>query len=162
MEIILGRGMIILLTSSMLEGLETDLFRIATEELTMTARLEHLNFTVADPLAFAELLCRLFDWKIRWQGSAIHDGRTVHVGSAESYVAIYGGRPGVKLIEMNDRYSTRSGLNHIGVVVDDLDQVEALVKAEGFTPHSHANYEPGKRFYFAGPEGVEIEVVSYG
>jgi catechol 2,3-dioxygenase-like lactoylglutathione lyase family enzyme len=146
----------------MVEGLEPDLRQNATEEITMTARLEHLNFTVADPMGFADVLCRLFDWKIRWQGSAIHDGNTVHVGGAESYVAIYGGRPGVKLAEMKDRYSTRAGLNHIAVVVDDLDQVEALVKAEGFTPHSHADYEPGRRFYFAGPEGVEIEVVSYG
>jgi catechol 2,3-dioxygenase-like lactoylglutathione lyase family enzyme len=128
----------------------------------MTARVEHLNFTVADPKGFAELLCRLFDWHIRWEGSAIHSGHTVHVGVVESYVAIYGGRPGVKLAEMKDRYSTRAGLNHIGVVVDDLDDAELRVKREGFTPHSHAEYEPGKRFYFAGPEGVEIEVVSYG
>jgi glyoxylase I family protein len=59
-------------------------------------------------------------------------------------------------------YSTRTGLNHIGVVVDDLTEIEKRVKAEGFEPHSHADYEPGKRFYFDGPEGVEIEVVSYG
>jgi catechol 2,3-dioxygenase-like lactoylglutathione lyase family enzyme len=128
----------------------------------MTARLEHLNFTVADPLRFADLLSRLFDWKIRWQGSAIHGGHTVHVGGLDSYVAIYGGRPGVELAEMKDRYSTRAGLNHICVVVDDLDHVEALVKVEGYTPYSHADYEPGRRFYFEGPEGVEIEVVNYG
>jgi catechol 2,3-dioxygenase-like lactoylglutathione lyase family enzyme len=162
MEIIVGSDMIILLTSSMVEGLETDLFRIATEEMTMTAHLEHLNFTVADPVGFAHLLCRLFDWKIRWKGDAIHAGFTVHVGGEDSYVAIYGGRPGTKLTEMKDRYSTRAGLNHIGVVVDDLDHVEAVVKAEGFVPHSHSDYEPGRRFYFEGPEGVEIEVVSYG
>jgi hypothetical protein len=61
-----------------------------------------------------------------------------------------------------ESYSTLNGLNHIGVVVDDLDGVEARVKAEGFVPHSHANYEPGRRFYFDGPEELEIEVVSYG
>jgi catechol 2,3-dioxygenase-like lactoylglutathione lyase family enzyme len=127
----------------------------------MTARLEHLNFTVAEPSSFAELLCRLFDWKILWLGSAIHGGQTVHVGGLDSYIAIYGGRPGVELVEMKDRYSTRAGLNHICVVVDDLDDVEGRVKAEGFVPHSHADYEPGRRFYFEGPEEVEIEVVSY-
>jgi catechol 2,3-dioxygenase-like lactoylglutathione lyase family enzyme len=146
----------------MVERLETVLKKNATLENVMAARLEHLNFTVADPLRFADLLCRLFDWNIRWQGSAIHGGPTVHVGGEDSYVAIYGGRPGVKLVEVKDRYSTRAGLNHICIVVDDLDQVEALVKAEGYTPHSHADYEPGRRFYFEGPEGVEIEVVSYG
>jgi catechol 2,3-dioxygenase-like lactoylglutathione lyase family enzyme len=146
----------------MVEQLETDLLKNATQEKAMTARLEHLNLTVSNPMAFAEFLCRLFDWKIRWQGSAIHDGHTVHVGEVNSYLAIYGGRPGVKLSEMKDRYSTRTGLNHIGVVVDDLTEIEKRVKAEGFEPHSHADYEPGKRFYFDGPEGVEIEVVSYG
>ncbi|MEC7669548.1 MAG: VOC family protein, partial [Pseudomonadota bacterium] len=28
-------------------------------------------------------------------------------------------------------------------------------------PHNHADYEPGKRFYFDTPDGIEIEVVSY-
>jgi hypothetical protein len=84
----------------------------------MTARLEHLNFTVADPMGFAELLCRLFDWKIRWQGSAIHSGHTVHVGGEDSYMAIYGGRLGVKLAEMKDRYSTRAGLRAVSVLTE--------------------------------------------
>ena len=39
--------------------------------------------------------------------------------------------------------------------------VEARVKAAGFVPGNHADYEPGKRFYFTENNGVEIEVVSY-
>jgi len=42
-----------------------------------------------------------------------------------------------------------------------LEAVEARVKAEGFVPHNHADYEPGRRFYFDGPDGIEYEVVSY-
>ncbi len=127
----------------------------------MAAQLEHLNLTSENPLALAEVLCRLFGWNIRWQGTAIHGGHTVHVGGPDNYVAIYGGRPGVKLIEASDSYSTRTGLNHIGIVVDDLRAVEARVISEGFVPHSHGDYEPGHRFYFDGPEELEIEVVSY-
>lgn len=128
----------------------------------MTAHLEHVNLTASNPVALADMLCRLFDWKIRWQGSAIHGGHTVHVGGDDNYIAIYSGRPDVKLKAATESYSTLNGLNHIGVVVDDLDDVEARVKAAGFIPHSHSDYEPGRRFYFDGPEELEIEVVSYG
>ena len=47
------------------------------------------------------------------------------------------------------------------VVVEDLDGVEAKVKAAGYHPHNHGDYEPGRRFYFDGPDNIEIEVVSY-
>ena len=52
-------------------------------------------------------------------------------------------------------------MNHVGVVVDDLDAVEAKVKAAGFRTHNHADYEPGRRFYFDDENGIEFEVVSY-
>jgi len=52
-------------------------------------------------------------------------------------------------------------LNHIGVQVDDLDATEARVIAAGLLPFSHADYEPGRRFYFLDPDGIEYEVVSY-
>jgi glyoxylase I family protein len=121
--------------------------------------LEHVNFTVTDPEKTAERLCDLFGWKIRWKGAAKYDGFTVHVGSDDSYLAIYAkGTPGDPAEET---YFTRGGLNHIGVVVDDLDVVEARVKAMGYAPHSHADYEPGRRFYFDDEDGIEFEVVSY-
>jgi predicted enzyme related to lactoylglutathione lyase len=145
----------------MVEGLDNHLPENATKENEMSAHVEHLNLTVLDPMALADFLCRVFDWNIRWQGSAIHGGHTVHVGGKDSYLAIYGGRPGVKLNEPTDCYSTRTGLNHVGIVVGDIEESEKRVRAEGFTPHSHADYEPGRRFYFDGPEDLEIEVVCY-
>jgi len=126
----------------------------------MTAStLEHVNITVSDPAATAILLSTLFDWHIRWHGEAINGGTSYHVGSDDTYLAVYaqdeGQKPGY------DSYKTRGGLNHIGVVVEDLDEVESRVRAAGFTPHSHANYEPGRRFYFNDSDGIEFEVVSY-
>ena len=123
-------------------------------------RLEHVNVTVPDPDASAALLCRLFDWRIRWKGPGMGTGRTVHVGDAESYVALFSfGDPRPS---QEESYRTIAGLNHIAVVVDDLDATEARVKAAGLTPMNHADYEPGRRFYFDTPDGIEIEVVSYG
>jgi len=43
----------------------------------------------------------------------------------------------------------------------DLDATDARGRAEGLTPFSHGNYEPGRRFYFFDPDGIEYEVVSY-
>lgn len=123
------------------------------------AKLEHINLTVADPLGTAALLVELFDWKIRWQGDSIYGGLTVHVGGSESYLALYS--LGASTKKAGDTYSQISGLNHIGVVVGDLKKVERRVTAAGFKPHSHADYEPGQRFYFADNDGLEFEVISY-
>lgn len=127
------------------------------------AQLEHVNITVSDPKRTAQMLIDLFGWHIRWEGSAMAGaGYTVHVGSKDSYVAVYSGaRPDQIVPKRDASYMTRGGLNHIGVVVDDLDAVEAKVIAMGLTPKSHADYEPGRRFYFDDPDGVEIEVISY-
>jgi catechol 2,3-dioxygenase-like lactoylglutathione lyase family enzyme len=127
----------------------------------MSAQLEHVNLTVADPKAFADTLCDLFDWQIRWQGAAIHGGHTIHVGTPERYLAVYTGPGGKPERQGSDSYVTAGGLNHIGLTVTDLDRTEARVRAAGFETHSHADYEPGRRFYFDGPEGIEFEVVSF-
>jgi glyoxylase I family protein len=47
------------------------------------------------------------------------------------------------------------------VQVDDLDAVEAKVAAAGLKPFGHDDYDPGRRFYFLDPDGIEYEVVSY-
>ena len=53
-------------------------------------------------------------------------------------------------------------MNHIGVLVNNLDETEEKVKSVGFTPVSYADYEPGRRFYFYDVAGVEFEVISCG
>ncbi|WP_375255245.1 VOC family protein [Yoonia sp.] len=126
------------------------------------AQLEHVNITVSDPHRTAQMLSDIFGWHIRWEGAAKAAGYTVHVGTDDSYVAVYSGaKPEQTVPKTNASYQTRGGLNHIGVVVDDLDAVEGRVRALGFAPHSHANYEPGRRFYFHDADQVEIEVICY-
>lgn len=125
----------------------------------MTARLEHANYTVADPDETAAWMCEVFGWHIRWSGAAMQSGRTVHVGDDNSYVALY--TPGDPKKANEDNYSTIGGLNHIAVVTDDIKAMETKVKAAGFTPQNHADYEPGLRFYFYDGDGIEYEVVSY-
>lgn len=125
------------------------------------ARLEHVNMTVKDPTATAAMLTRIFGWRVRWHGAAINGGYTVHLGDDDTYLAIYSGPDETLTARGDQSYRTAGGLNHIGVVVDDLDAVEQKVRSEGLTPHAHADYEPGRRFYFDDHDGIEIEVISY-
>jgi len=125
----------------------------------MPAMLEHVNVTVSDPVATANRLCDLFNWHIRWQGAAKYGGTTVHVGADDNYIAVFSFD--TPTAPEKESYSTRGGLNHIGVVVDDLDAAEKRVIAAGYKTHSHADYEPGHRFYFDDDDGIEFEVVSY-
>ena len=127
----------------------------------MPATLEHVNFTVPDPKKTAAWLCEVFDWHIRWSGDAIHGGHTVHVGSDDDYLAVYSGPQGKPQASPHESYNQVGGFNHVGITVDDLDKIEARVKAQGFATHSRADYEPGRRFYFHDGDGVEYEVVSY-
>ncbi len=121
-------------------------------------RIEHVNVTVTDPQRTARLMQALFGWHVRWSGAARNGGHTIHVGSNEHYVALYTGRD---VSYTPDDFAKGQPLNHIGVEVDDLAAVEARVLAAGLRPFAHDNYDPGRRFYFLDPDGIEYEVVSY-
>lgn len=120
--------------------------------------VEHVNITVHDCRASAGLLQALFGWHVRWEGPAMNNGHTVHVGTDESYIALYTPPTG-----LHAAVSFPKGLpmNHVGIVVDDLDTVEARVLAAGLTPFNHGDYAPGRRFYFFDENGIEYEVISY-
>lgn len=130
----------------------------AKEQSLATGTLEHVNLTVSDPDRTAQMLVDLFGWHVRWTGSSIYDGYSVHVGNDADYIALY---RGPEQAEDGSSYALQGGLNHIGIVVADLDAVEARVVAAGYKPNGHADYEPGRRFYFDDHDGVEFEVISY-
>jgi glyoxylase I family protein len=120
--------------------------------------IEHVNLTVSDPDRTATLLAAIFGWHERWRGPARDGGRTIHLGSDAAYVALYTGPDGQHAGMCNPKGEP---LNHVGVQVDDLDAIEGRVKAAGLTPFNHGDYDPGRRFYFFDPDGIEYEVVSY-
>lgn len=121
--------------------------------------LEHVNITVSDAKRSAQMLCQLFDWSVRWEGPAKDAGHTIHVGTTDQYLAIYQNRRSVRLATPNGQSAGR--LNHVGVVVNDLAAIEARVKQLGYKPFNHADYAPGKRFYFLDEDGIEFEIISY-
>jgi catechol 2,3-dioxygenase-like lactoylglutathione lyase family enzyme len=117
--------------------------------------LEHVNITVSDPERSSALLQRLCGWHERWRGPSQLGGWTIHVGNEAAYLAVYTHDSPVP------RFAKGQPLNHVGLLVDDLDAAEAVVKEAGLIPFSHADYEPGRRFYFFDWDGIEFEVVSY-
>jgi catechol 2,3-dioxygenase-like lactoylglutathione lyase family enzyme len=121
-------------------------------------RIEHVNITVADPERTSALMGMLFGWHVRWSGLAQNGGLTIHVGSDDDYVALHSAG---KTSQITEIFGKGRPLNHIGVAVDDLEAIEARVIAAGLKPFSHADYEPGRRFYFLDPDGIEYEIVSY-
>ena len=125
----------------------------------MPAELEHANITVSDAAATAAWMSGIFDWHIRWQGPSLDGGVSVHVGTERSYIALY--QPSRTTQEGDNSYTTRGGLNHLAVTVDDIAATEKAVSKAGFTAEKHADYEPGLRFYFHDHDGIEYEVVQY-
>ena len=120
------------------------------------ARLEHVNIRVSDPDRTAAFLAALTGWRERWRGPAIDDGWTIHLGGEFDYVALY-----KHPVPLAGPFAKGAPLQHIGVMVDDLDAAEKLVIAAGYKPFSHADYPPGRRFYFYDHDGIEWELVSY-
>ena len=103
-----------------------------------TGFLEHVNITVSDPDRSSDLLQQLCGWHERWRGPSQLGGWTIHVGSERDYLAIYTneGRGGP--------YAKGQPLNHIGLVVDDLDTAERIVIAAGLEPFgTRALHRPG-------------------
>lgn len=122
-------------------------------------RIEHVNITVSDPDRAARLIERVFGWTIRWQGPSMNGGRTVHIGTDDDYLSLYAPRDAAAATA--GHFAKGRPLNHVGILVDDLDATEAKVVEAGLTPFSHGDYEPGRRFYFLDHDGIEFEVVSY-
>jgi catechol 2,3-dioxygenase-like lactoylglutathione lyase family enzyme len=117
-----------------------------------------VNVTVSNPERAARLMEELFDWQVRWKGPARDGGRTIHIGSKQHYIALYTGRD---VAYTADDFAKGQPLNHIGIEVDDIDATEAHVVAAGLKPFNHDNYDPGRRFYFLDPDGIEYEIISY-
>ena len=121
-------------------------------------RLEHVNLTVADLDRSLAFYCDLLDLHVRWKGAIAPDRLGAHVGDDHHYLALF--QAGAAPARQAPDY-TRPGINHLGFVVDDLDEVKARLDRLGGTVHFEADYEPGRCIYTADPDGNEIELVEY-
>lgn len=120
-------------------------------------QLEHVNFTVADNDAFAQVLTDLFGWQVKWRGPGL-EGTSILIGKGSGYLALY--TPDYPLKDPLPLYTHNAGLNHIGITTDDLEATRTAVLNKGFTIHTEVELAPTKRLYFF-LQGVEIEVAEY-
>ncbi len=132
-----------------------DEMRKATQQTAGKAVLEHVNVTTSAARETAQLMVEVFGWSIGWEGPAKSGGRTIHVGTGGTYVALYTPPEGLTAA------AGEGQPNHVGVCVNNLSATETKVRAAGYEPYAHADYFPGRRFYFRDKGGVEFEVVSY-
>jgi catechol 2,3-dioxygenase-like lactoylglutathione lyase family enzyme len=117
--------------------------------------IEHANLTVSDIERSSKLFQSLLGWRERSRGPPRDRGETIHLFEDHASLALYTDR------QPHERFAKGEPLNHIGVVVDDLDAAEEVVLGAGLETFNHADYDPGRRFYFFDWDGIEFEVVSY-
>lgn len=53
-----------------------------------TADRDHTSITVSDPDRAAKTLCELFDWQVSSAGPTIEGGRSIRVGTEESWITL--------------------------------------------------------------------------
>ncbi len=152
----------------MLDALDADLLaQGAAEDLELGAAqagahanaiyLEHANVTVKDLDQSIDFYSRLLDFEVRWRGNTSGGHRAAHVGSDRFYLALF---EASQAGEVDHDYEA-PGLNHVGFVVDDLDDKRARLADLGFETHLEGDYEPGRRLYFFDPSGLKVELVEF-
>ncbi len=120
--------------------------------------LEHVNVTVSDVDRSVGLYKDLFALSVRWRGEIAGGLPAAHVGNDRHYIALFQAeRPG----RVQKKDYTAVGMNHFGLVVDDLEEMKRRLASKGIEPHAEYDYEPGRRLYFFDPDGIEVELVEY-
>ncbi|UTT85579.1 VOC family protein [Vibrio pelagius] len=124
----------------------------------MQAYVEHANITVSnidDAVQFIQTA--IPEFKERHRGQTNY--RWCHIGTDDSYIALQE----VVEREQTDRSPYLDvGINHIGIVVDDVDRVEKRLLAAGYEQNDIGEDNPfRKRVYFYDASGVEWEFIEY-
>lgn len=126
----------------------------------MTARLEHANLSVTDVDAMLGFILAAFpEFHVRHDSGSTNPERWVHVGDADTYIALNRAR---EPVPPGTRSYYAPGFNHLGFVVEDLDALRARLLAAGYREVIYPNQHPARRrAYFEDPQGEEWEFVQY-
>jgi catechol 2,3-dioxygenase-like lactoylglutathione lyase family enzyme len=120
--------------------------------------IEHVNITVSSLQKSIDFYSKLFGFELRWRSPADDpDQAGAHVGDDRSYIAMFEAPHAGRA----DADYDRVGLNHFGLVVQDLARYRSRLRDMGIEPHLERDYDPGRRLYFYDPDGIEVELVEY-
>lgn len=127
----------------------------------MPTQLEHANLTVGDIDTMLHFLRTAFDdFTIRHDATGEDGRRWVHVGNANTYIAL-----NAASAEEQKRftpYGGHRGCNHLGFVVSDAQAVARRLRAAGYRDSTYPNSHPHRtRVYFNDAEGNDWEFVEY-
>jgi catechol 2,3-dioxygenase-like lactoylglutathione lyase family enzyme len=127
----------------------------------MIVRLEHANLCVHDIDGVVRFLKTAFpEFRVRHDAVDQNGSRWVHIGTDETYIALYEARPGEE--PRGRPYSGRPGLNHLAYEVDDVTALRGRLHAAGYQDSTVPNTHPHrKRVYFYDPDGNDWEFVEY-
>ena len=97
----------------------------------MTIRIEHANLAVRDVDEMIRFLTTAFpEFAIRREGKTWQGWRWVHLGTAETYIAI--NEAPEEPAEAWVPYAGRPGLNHLGYEVDDAESLRRRLTRAGY------------------------------
>jgi catechol 2,3-dioxygenase-like lactoylglutathione lyase family enzyme len=127
----------------------------------MPIRLEHANLHVSNVDEMLRFIKAAFPaFKIRYDSGKNNPEHWVHIGSEDTYLAIY--QATQKAISPATPYSGRPGINHLGFVVNDVKVIQQRLLKAGFEETTLQNNHPGrKRIYFYDAEGNDWEFIEY-
>jgi catechol 2,3-dioxygenase-like lactoylglutathione lyase family enzyme len=127
----------------------------------MAFRLEHANLLVRDIDATLRFLTTaLPDLEVRGSGTNPQGMRWIHVGDAETYIALnQASRPAPADWVP---YRGEPGTNHLAFEVDDAEAVHQRLRDAGYRDSTVPNAHPHRRrIYFYDDDGNDWEFVEY-
>ncbi|MGA7980095.1 MAG: VOC family protein [Chromatiaceae bacterium] len=125
----------------------------------MGCRIEHASITVRDMRATVGFITTaLPEFKIRGQDIS-NPCAWLHVGTEETYIAL----TRAPSTDPRGRVAYHDlGVNHVGIVVDDVGEVVARLEAAGFQQSSEPEVSKWRRrFYFLDADGLQWEFIQY-
>lgn len=121
--------------------------------------VEHANLTVSNidhSIAFLQTALPGFSVRHRGQSELY---RWCHIGTEHTYLAL---QDVVNRDKIDRTPYLDSGINHIGLVTQDVDGVRQRLLAAGYQENDIETTHPWrKRCYFWDPNGIEWEFVEY-
>lgn len=125
----------------------------------MPCRLEHANISVLDlDRAVKFITTALPHFRIRGGDQSQHPG-WLHIGTDETYISLTHS-PDAQRGKRANYHDL--GVNHLGVVVDDVDGVVARLREAGYRQSPTMEVTPWrKRYYFFDEDDMEWEFIEY-